>query len=247
MKAVLITGAAGGIGSALVRVFSDAGYGVIATDLAARPADLPCEHYFACDLRRTVEDESFASEVFSGMRKVLDGRPLAALINNAAIQLLGPADTLSREDWRATLDVNLLAPFLWAQAFLPELEAARGVVLNMSSIHARLTKPSFIAYATSKAALTGMTRAMAVELGARVRINAIEPAAIDTPMLRAGFAGNPSGFDLLKNFHPSRSIGSAEGLARLAVSIVRSEDIFTNGSIIPLDGGIGNQLHDPGC
>src|SRR3546814_10425457 len=123
MKVVLVTGAAGGIGNALVRVFSDAGYGVIATDLVPHPTDLPCEHYVACDLRRTVEDESFAGGVFSDIRKALDGRPLAALINNAAIQLLAPADTLSRVDWQATLHINLLAPFVWAQAFLPELRS----------------------------------------------------------------------------------------------------------------------------
>src|SRR3546814_935279 len=176
MKAVLITGAAGGIGQALVRVFSGAGYTVIGTDLVASPPDLPCEYYIACDLRRTVADEAYAKEAFSSIRQALDGRPLAALINNAAVQILGSADALSRENWRSTLDVNLLAPFLWAQAFLPELEAVQGTVLNISSIHARLTKPNFIAYATSKAALSGMTRAMAVELGARVRVNAIEPA-----------------------------------------------------------------------
>src|SRR3546814_5060522 len=106
MKVVLVTGAAGGIGNALVRVFSDAGYGVIATDLVPHPTDLPCEHYVACDLRRTVEDESFAGGVFSDIRKALDGRPLAALINNAAIHLLAPEDTLSREDctppWTST-------------------------------------------------------------------------------------------------------------------------------------------------
>lgn len=246
MKAVLITGAAGGIGSALVRVFSDAGYGVIGTDVVPRPADLPCEHYLACDLRRTVEDESFAGEVFSGIRKALDGSPLAALINNAATQLLGPADTLSRKDWRATLDVNLLAPFFWAQAFLPELEAARGSVLNISSIHARLTKPNFVAYATSKAALSGMTRAMAVELGSRIRVNAIEPAAIDTPMLRAGFEGKEASYQRLRKIHPSKTIGTAYDLAVLARNLVELRTAFANGSIVAFDGGIGGVLHDPG-
>src|SRR3546814_11203245 len=107
--------------------------------------------------------------------------------------ILESADALSRENWRSTLDVNLLAPFLWAQAFLPELEAVQGTVLNISSIHARLTKPNFIAYATSKAALCGMTRAMAVELGARVRVNAIGTEAIDRPTLRGGFDGKTGG------------------------------------------------------
>src|SRR3546814_5594356 len=74
------------------------------SDLSSDVCSSDLEHYVACDLRRTVEDESFAGGVFSDIRKALDGRPLAALINNAAIQLLAPADTLSREDWQATLD-----------------------------------------------------------------------------------------------------------------------------------------------
>jgi NAD(P)-dependent dehydrogenase (short-subunit alcohol dehydrogenase family) len=65
---------------------------------------------------------------------------------------------LASEDWHATLDVNLIAPFLLTQAFLPELEMAGGSVINIASIHARLTKPHFSAYATSKAALIGLTR-----------------------------------------------------------------------------------------
>src|SRR3546814_1878609 len=80
-------------------------------------------------------------------------------------------------------------------------------------------KPAFVAYATSKAALSGMTRAMAVELGARVRVNAIEPAAIDTPMLRAGFEGNDAGYEQLRIFHPVKAIGSAYELG-----VLRSEE-----------------------
>lgn len=245
MKAVLVTGAAGGIGQALVSAFAGADYAVIGTDQVDAPPGLPCEYFIACDLRRTVADEGYAEDIFSGIRLALAGRPLAALINNAAVQILGPADTLSREDWRATLDVNLLAPFLWTQAFLPELEAARGMVLNISSIHARLTKPDFIAYATSKAALSGMTRAMAVELGSRVRVNAIEPAAIDTPMLRAGFQGNKSGYRQLQQHHPTDRIGSPEEVGCVALAAVKMNCEFLNGAIVKLDGGIGGRLHDP--
>jgi NAD(P)-dependent dehydrogenase (short-subunit alcohol dehydrogenase family) len=172
---------------------------------------------------------------------------LAGLVNNAALQVLGPAEQLTREDWRATLDVNLLAPFLWAQALLPELEAARGAVLNISSIHARLTKPGFVAYATSKAALSGMTRAMAVELGSRVRVNAIEPAAIDTPMLRAGFEGQPGEFARLAGCHPTGHLGSVEDVAQMALVLIDGQIPFLNAACVALDGGIGSALLDPAC
>ena len=241
----MITGAAGGIGQALVHGFADANYAVIGTDVVACPEALPCERFIQADLQQTVTSESYASDIFAGIRQALEGRPLSALINNAATQILGPVDTLSRAEWHVTLDTNLLAPFIWTQALLAELEASCGSVLNISSIHAKLTKPDFVAYATSKAALSGMTRAMAVELGARVRVNAIEPAAIETPMLRAGFVGNTVGYEQLKQYHPSGKIGAPEELAALARLIVELPGSFANGSIIAFDGGIGGVLHDP--
>jgi NAD(P)-dependent dehydrogenase (short-subunit alcohol dehydrogenase family) len=244
---VIVTGAAGGIGQALVRGFADAGYGVIATDRCAAPEELPCEYFVQADLQRTIAEPDYADAIFTQIRQHLGNRPLKALINNAAVQILGPADKLSRQDWRSTLDVNLLSPFFWTQAFLPELEACHGTVLNISSIHAHLTKPEFVANATSKAALSGMTRAMAVELGARIRINAIEPAAIDTAMLREGFSENSDGYHKLKEFHPTKTIGSADALAQFALSIVEmAKANFLNGALLHFDGGISSCLHDPG-
>lgn len=242
---VVVTGAAGGIGQALVRCFAEAGYSVIATDRCAIPEDLPCRHFVQADLQRTTAESDYAETIFTQIREHLGGRPLKALVNNAAVQVLGPVDKLSREDWRATLDVNLLAPFFWTQTFLPELEACHGTVLNISSIHARLTKPAFVAYATSKAALSGLTQAMAVELGARIRINAIEPAAIDTPMLRAGFSENELGYLKLNQCHPTATIGKPEELASLARMIVESNMEFLNGAMIDFSGGLRARLHDP--
>lgn len=245
MKCVLVTGAAGGIGQALVGTFSAAGYAVIGTDVAAPPPELALDHFVSCDLRRMVEDQSYAAECFGCVGKLLDGRPLAALINNAAVQLIGPMERLDRDAWRTTLDVNLLAPFLWAQAMLPDLESAGGCIINVSSIHARLTKAGFLAYATSKAALSGLTRAMAVELGGRVRVNAIEPAAVRTAMLEAGFEGRPDLYRRLEACHPQGRIGEPPEVANLALAIVGGGMDFLNGACVGIDGGIGARLFDP--
>lgn len=245
MPNVLITGAAGGIGRALVARFTAAGYDVIATDQVERPADLVCSSYHSIDLARTVEDDIYAKERFAELVESLNGKGLGALINNAAVQILGGVDSLTRDDWKQTLNVNLLAPFLWTQAFLDKLEMVRGCVINVSSIHAHLTKSDFVAYATSKAALSGMTKALAIDLGGRVRINAVEPAAIETAMLLAGFESNEDGFENLKKFHPVGSIGKCEEVANLIFFMVNGNVSFLHGACLPLDGGIRNRLFDP--
>lgn len=244
-KFAVVTGAAGGIGQAIVREFASAGYQVIATDRVPAPADLPAVEFVEIDLARTVNDDAYAREVFESIRVLLTGSGLAALVNNAAIQILGGVDSLTRNEWRTTLDVNLLAPFTWVQAFLPELEAAGGCVVNISSIHARLTKKNFVAYATSKAALSGMTRAMAVDLGRRVRVNAIEPAAIETEMLKAGFANDPDSYQKLLSCHPQGRIGLPSEIAAIARFLVQHETPFLHGACIGVDGAVASSLRDP--
>lgn len=244
MDTVLVTGAAGGIGRALSREIRKAGYRVVGLDVTVAPPDPACDHYIACDLGTIVEDPGYAVDVFTQVREVLGESSLKAVVNNAAVQVVSPIAGLTRDDWRTTLDVNVVAPFILVQEFMPELEQSGGMVLNISSIHAKLTKPEFIAYATSKAALSGLTRAMAVEFGNKVRVNAIEPAAIDTEMLRAGFEGKPEEFTRLAGFHPTGRIGNPEEVAALALVLIGGTIPFLNGASIALDGGIGGRLHD---
>jgi len=241
----LITGAAGGIGRELVRVFSNSGYKVIAVDRNP-PADaLDCHAWYEFDLSLLATSESAACDFFAKVRTDIQGSGLAVLINNAAIQILGGVDSLKREDWKQTLDINLLAPFYLTQGMLEELETAKGSVVNISSIHARLTKKNFVAYATSKAALSALSRAMALDLGDRVRVNAIEMGAIETEMLFAGFQDDLESLNELKNCHPLGRIGSPSEVAKLALMLSSVEFEFIHGACISMDGGISARLHDP--
>lgn len=245
MNSILITGALGGIGQALCRAFRAAGWRVLGTDLADSAPDGLADAYLPLDLGAFKHDPGIRSAFAAAVRSASSGAPLKALVNNAAIQRLNATDRVTVEDWDRTLDVNLVAPFLLAQAFLPELEAARGTVLNVASIHARLTKPEFVVYATSKAALAGLTRAMAVDLGPRLRVNAICPAAISTPMLEAGFAGRPAARRQLDEFHPAGRIGQPDEVARLAVFLASDASPFLTGACVDLDGALSARLHDP--
>ena len=245
MSTVLITGAAGGIGIALVDVFVQHGFRVVALDMVNRP-DLPDGvDYHLVDLAQFVTDQAYADAAIKAIDVTLGGAGLNALINNAAVQILGSVDTLAREDWSKSLNVNVVAPFLLTQALLPKLESARGAVVNISSIHAKLTKKNFVAYATTKAALSGMTRAMAVDLGRRVRVNAIEPGAISTEMLKAGFAEYPELYEHLVRCHPIERIGHPVEVANAAYALIDDQLGFLHGECISLNGGIGARLHDP--
>lgn len=241
----LVTGAARGIGRALVRRFAAQGYRVLALDCSVKPDELDCWQYLQVNLEQLVVESVYAANCLSDVTQLIGNDGLAVLVNNAAVQVLGGVSSLTVGDWHKTLDVNLLTPFVLTQALLPHLEAADGCVINISSIHARLTKPNFVAYATSKAALSGMTRAMAVDLGGRVRVNAIEPAAIATEMLKSGFAGQQEHFAKLEGCHPQGRIGSPDEVAALAVSIADGDLRFLHGACVGMDGGISGRLHDP--
>jgi NAD(P)-dependent dehydrogenase (short-subunit alcohol dehydrogenase family) len=241
----LITGAHGGIGQALCAAFSAAGWNVIGSDLqAASPASCAC--YVAADLSRLSHDAAYREDCLKRMRACLpDPGTLGALINNAALQVLGPIERLTADDWLTTCAINVIAPFLLVQGLLPQLEAANGAVVNIGSIHARQTKSHFSAYAASKAALEGLTRSLAVELGGRVRVNAVCPAAVATPMLAAGFSTNPDGLTRLAAYHPSGCIGTPEEVAAVVLMLVSNPSHYMTGTIINLDGGISSRLFDP--
>ena len=167
------------------------------------------------------------------------------LVNNAAIQVVKPIERISTEDWDVTLQTNLLAPFWLIKNFLSYLRVNKGCIVNIASIHANLTKAKFSIYATSKGALVSMTRSLAIELAPEIRVNAILPAATDTPMLRNGFTENISKLEALNKFHPLNRIATPEEVARAALFLSGPEAAFITGATLNVDGGIGCCLHDP--
>lgn len=244
MKSVLITGANGGIGSALVDAFADDGWRVIATSGSAKKASKAAA-YVRADLAALASDETAMKEFSKEVRAAAKGAPLAALVNNAALQILGPLATLKAKDITRSMAVNVIAPFLLAKAFLKELEAAEGSILNIGSVHAQSTKPEFAAYATSKTAMHGLTRALAVDLGPKVRVNTLAPAATATPMLMAGFEGKADKFRELEGCHPLNRIATTEEIAKIAVFLCSPAAAFITGATLYADGGVLSRLHDP--
>jgi NAD(P)-dependent dehydrogenase (short-subunit alcohol dehydrogenase family) len=130
------------------------------------------------------------------------------------------------------------------QELLVELTNVQGVVINMGSIHQQLTKSNFVSYATSKSALVGLTKSMAVDLKGKIRVNSISPAAVKTDMLLAGFDGNDSALKELETLHPVGRIGNTKDIARLVMFLCNENDGFIHGANFTIDGGISSVLSD---
>lgn len=240
-KTVVITGVLGGIGSQLAKTFKENDYEVVGLDLRNEPTPY-CDKFFAFDLHQYCSNAAYKNE----MEAVFDTEipSLFLLINNAAVQILGSVEEVKLADWNQTLNVNLTGPLMLSQFFLSRLEKSFGSIINIASIHHQLTKKRFVAYASSKSALVGLTKAMSVDLQGRVRVNAISPAAIDTQMLRDGFDNDEAKVQLLNEIHPSQRIGKPQEVSQLALLLAEDKLGFINGANLNIDGGISNVLKD---
>ncbi len=241
-KSVLITGASGDIGQSLCLGFKELGCKVIATD-KNRIQSLKADHFIEMDLDLICNNDIYFSSKVASIKKLISGG-LNTLINNAALQIVKPVHEISLQDWQKSLNINLTAPFMLSMTLLDELKASKGSIINISSIHAKLTKPNFSVYSASKAGLSGLTKSLAVEIGDRVRVNSISPAAINTQMLKKSFYDNSSGLNKLADYHPSKIIGTTTDVLDAAIYLANG-DRFVNGIEITLDGGISSRLHDP--
>lgn len=240
-KNALVTGILGGIGSAIGKTLRENGYYVFGLD---RRDDFQynCDRFIQFDIHEYVQNASYRvkyTEIFDMVIPKLD-----ILINNAAVQKLGHLKEIKLEDWQETLDVNLTGPMLLSKLFLSRLEESQGSIINVGSIHHSLTKPRFISYATSKSALIGLTKSMAVDLEGRVRVNAISPAAIETDMLKAGFDGDEKALEELRKIHPVQRIGYPSEVAKLVLFLASENNGFIHGANLSLDGGISSVLKD---
>lgn len=245
---LIITGSKGGIGSHLVREYCDAGYMVIGIDYSGEESiDQEGIHQISYDLNKIVTDKHLRSLLFDRLESILEiTDPKITLINNAAIQIIKPINELQIKDMTNSFNINTIAPTIIFQMLLPRLISSSGSVLNISSVHSKVTKENFSIYAASKAALESMTKSWAIEFSKEnISINALSPAAIDTPLLREGFLGDSESLLRLSEYHPAGKIGDPSKLASLARKITELNDSFFSGSVIDYSGAISSRLHDP--
>lgn len=244
---MMITGAAGGIGRATVRLFTENNWRVIGVDRSAYGDSFPQTGLFI------QSDISIGGNMEYIFQQVKDFTSrLDALVNNAAVQVEKPLLQTSVEEWDAVMASNLRSVFLAVKLAHPLLKAAQGAaIVNVSSVHAVATSANICAYAASKGGLLALTRAIAIELAKdEIRANAILPGAVDTPMLRAGLSrGNLEGGDIqerLDNLARKTVNGRVGKPAEIAHAIYFLADgvqsSFMTGQALVVDGGATARL-----
>ena len=243
MKSVLVTGSNGGIGTAICQLLKNKGYFVIGSDWKKDVNNL--DGFIEFNIRELALSQE-KRVAFGKALKVLIGDTIfKALINNAAVQILSGIEELNIEDFKESIDTNLIAPLSLSKISYPYLKSNKGSIVNIGSIHSKLTKPGFISYATSKAALLGLTQSMSVDCGQYIRVNAIQPAATATEMLLDGFKDSPEALKALQAYHPTNTIASPNEIAEAVLFVISEKCQFLNGSALDINGGIGARLYDP--
>ena len=237
-RTLLLTGASRGIGHATVKRFSSAGWRVISCSRQPFPEDCPWEageeDHIQVDLASPENTMKAVAEIRGRLK---DGR-LHALVNNAGISPKGPGGerlstlTTDLRDWGRVFHVNFFASIVLARGLFAELKAAQGAIVNVGSIAGSRVHPfAGAAYATSKAALSALTREMAHDFGPHgVRVNAIAPGEIETAILSPGT-------EKLAEQIPLRRLGKPEEVARTIYYLCTDASSYVTGVEIEINGG----------
>lgn len=241
-RTVLITGAAGGIGHATSQLFADDGWRVIGTDRSEPPPASPCDVF----LRLDVGDPDAVEQVLTDVP--IDR--LDALVNNAACNLSRRLVDTSVDEWNSIMGVNVRAAQQAIRCLFPLLKGSSGAVVNVSSVHAIATSEELSAYAASKGALCALTRAAALELAeSGIRVNAVLPGAIDTPMLRSGLQRLRNGvseedaYSALALKTPLGRIAAPREIAQVILFLAdNARSSFVTGQMLVADGGATARL-----
>jgi NAD(P)-dependent dehydrogenase (short-subunit alcohol dehydrogenase family) len=242
-KVALVTGALGGMGRAACRRFGAEGAAVVGFDRS----DAEAEEFSAeltqdgVDFEFHKVDVSSSAEVDLAAGAVGESRgDVDVLYNNAGIMVVKPLLEISDEEWAAGLGVNLTSAFYMTRAFVP-LMPDGGSIVNVSSMGGLRVFPTQAAYSAPKAALIHLTRTMASEFAPRkIRVNAICPGNIDTPMARGYIDATPDPAEALAGLErgiPLGRFGTSEEIVNVGVWLASEEAAYLTGSIIVADGG----------
>jgi NAD(P)-dependent dehydrogenase (short-subunit alcohol dehydrogenase family) len=239
-KVALITGVASGIGAATAKLFALEGWYVIGVDRCRLRNMKNVREYVEADVSQVDTWKKIGSHVEKN-----SGR-LDALVNNAAFQLCRPIIETTPEEWDSIMAVNVRSVYLSVRHMYPFLRGHGAGIVIVSSVHALATSANIAAYAASKGALSALTRALAIELAVeRIRVNAVLPGAVDTPMLHEGLhRGHLEArriVDLVEQLgarHPVGRVGRPQEIAEAVLFLAENDrSSFITGQALIVDGG----------
>ncbi|MBV8214569.1 MAG: SDR family oxidoreductase [Verrucomicrobia bacterium] len=226
--------------------FLKAGYQVLLFDIDGQAAAAAASRISARAKRISLEgDVTNEDHVKNAVaRAIAELGSLDVLINNAGIEINGTVVDLTAEQWEQQLAVNLRDVFLFSKYAIPAMQPLGGSIINISSVHAYVSWPRCPAYDASKSALIGLTRAMAIDHGRdRIRVNAICPGYIETPLLERWFASGIVTKEEVLKFHPLGRIGTTNDVAELALFLASDAAAFISGTSITVDGALTASGH----
>ncbi|TCU12647.1 SDR family NAD(P)-dependent oxidoreductase [Rhizobium sullae] len=236
---MLLTGASRGIGHATVKLFQEKGWRILT--VSRQPFSEECAWPTAREshIQADLADLAQIGPLVAAVRERLPDGKLDALVNNAGISPKGPGGSrlgiigTDADTWTKVLNVNLISTALLARALLPELEAAKGHIVNVTSIAGSRVHPfAGVAYAASKAGLASLTRELAHEFGPRgVRANAIAPGEIETSILSPGTDA------LVEQEVPMGRLGTPREVAKTIHFLCSDASSYINGAEIHINGG----------
>ncbi len=241
-KTVVITGGAKGIGAACSRVFYRENANVVLLDTDAGGQQLAAELgdralFILCDVSKEAQVQAALEQAAAVFGRV------DVLVNNAGIQRYSSVTETSEEEWDLVMNVNLKSAFLCAKHAIPRMQQqAQGVIINVSSVQAFISQKTVAPYVTSKTALLGLTRSIAVDYGPQIRCMAVCPGTIDTPMLRDAIELSPDPAAVYQecvDMHLVKRIGTASEVAELVLFLAGENGGFFTGQAVRIDGGLG--------
>ena len=239
---VVVTGGAKGIGGACVKAFTEGGAKVCILDIDQAGQEfadtLGNDTFFIhCDVSK--EDE--VKTAFRKIEKKLGA--VEILVNNAGIQRYSTVTETSEEEWDLVMNVNLKSAFLCSKYAIPMMvNNNKGCVINVASVQSFISQKNVAPYTTSKTALLGLTRSIAVDYAPNIRSVAVCPGTVDTPMFRNSIQESPNPDEVLEEcneMHLVKRICSSEEVGELITYLASDKAGFITGQAIRIDGGLG--------
>jgi dihydroanticapsin dehydrogenase len=244
-KVVIVTGGASGIGLETAHQFTAEGAITVIADInAEKEAELVAAFkarnqeciYHPADVSNTEDVKNLVKTVMERYGKI------DVLLNNAGIEISGSVTDFTEEQYQQLMDVNVKSVFLCSKYVLPHMmSCSSGVIINMASVASFLAWKDDAVYSASKAAVKLLTQAMAIEYAPySIRVNAVAPGIIDTPMTDRAIGTVPNSAELKKikgAVHPLGRLGLPLEVAQTVLFLASEAASFITGAIVPIDGG----------